>query len=299
MFRWLFILLVLAGIGYTLYIGPLNAALQVVNLPVKLTTQQVKTDVTYGPENRHKLDMYYPTIGTRGSLPVIVFFHGGNWQEGDKSQYRFVAETLAAEGYAVAIPNYAKFPPHKFPTFVQDGARAVSYIHKNANNLGVNPERIYLAGHSAGAQIGALLAADRRYLRQVGCTRACVRAFVGIAGPYAFTPDDYDLQAIFGPAERYPMMRVPTFVDGQQAPMLLLYGEDDKSVEPSNHEQLAAAIKKRGGTVKVITYPRIGHYTILAEFIHLLRDQSDVVPDMIDFYKKADDTIARSEAGTQ
>ena len=116
----------------------------------------------------------------------------------------------------------------------------------------------------AGAHIGALLTANPAYLAHEGKDRnAVIRGFAGLAGPYAFTPDEPDLIDIFGPPERYPAMQVTTFIDGTQPPMLLLYGDADTTVRRYNLDRLEAKIQEKGGAVNNIIYPGTDHLRIV------------------------------------
>ena len=105
--------------------------------------------------------------------------------------------------------------------------------------------------HSAEIHIGALLTADPHYLADEGMDRSItIHDFSGLAGPYAFTPDEPDLEDMFGPPKNYPNMQVTTFIDGTQPPMLLLYGDRDTAVKYANLERLEQPIKQRGGCVR-------------------------------------------------
>jgi acetyl esterase/lipase len=182
--------------------------------------------------------------------PVIVFFYGGSWSTGDKNMYRFVAADLAKAGYLVVIPNYIKYPDAKFPAFMDDIALATAWTYKNIAAHGGDPERLYLMGHSAGAHVAALLISDTSYLKKYDATPQIIKAFVGLSGPYAFTPDTSKLKAIFAPPSNYPAMQVPTFITGNEPPMLLLYGGDDSAVALFNLTKLADAITAKGGIVE-------------------------------------------------
>ena len=189
----------------------------------------------------------------------------------------------------VVIPDYRKYPSVRFPVFVQDGAKALAWTYDNIKSYGGAPSRIHVAGHSAGAHIGALLTADARYLANEGKKRSkVIRSFAGLAGPYDFVPDEPDLEDMFGPPENYPLMQVTTFIDGKQPPMLLLYGAADTDVAPYNLERLQRRIKAAGGRVESIIYPDTDHIDILLALSWLKSDDAPVLADMIKFFKSTD-----------
>jgi acetyl esterase/lipase len=143
--------------------------------------------LAYGTAPRQRLDVYRPRHAIRA--PVLVFFYGGSWQRGSRDLYRFVGVSLAAQGIVTVVPDYSLFPPARFPTFVEDAARAVRFAQKNAEQWGGDPRRLVLMGHSAGAYIAAMLSVDPQWLRQVGLnSRADLAGFIGLAGPYDFLP---------------------------------------------------------------------------------------------------------------
>jgi acetyl esterase/lipase len=267
-------------------LGCTDAPFLIANLPTLLSSTTVRRDLAYGREQTQTLDLYIPKTTSKTVLPVIVFFYGGRWTEGGKSLYRFAADALAKQGFIVAVPDYRKYPQVKFPAFVEDGAAVVAWVHDNIAAHGGGPERIFLAGHSAGAHIGALIAADPHYLQAHRKSRSVVKGFAGLAGPYAFVPEDEDLKDMFGPPERYPQMQAPTFIDGGQPPMLLLHGRDDTSVRLYNQDRLAAAIAAKGGKVETAVYPGIDHIEILGALTVFWRYKAPVKADMMRFFRE-------------
>jgi acetyl esterase/lipase len=144
-------------------------------------------------------------------------------------------------------------------------------------------------GHSAGAHIGALLATDTHYLTAEGKkTSDVIHGFIGLAGPYAFTPDEPDLEDMFGPPANYPRMQATTFVDGLQPPMLLLRGREDTVVKPLNLDHLQQAIHERGGYVESFTYPHTGHIDILGDLTWLGNSNAPVRTDISKFIETID-----------
>ncbi len=220
-------------------------------------------DVPYAPGPRHSLDVYVPARGET-KPPVVVFFYGGGWKSGDRATYRFVGRSLAACGALTFIPDYRVWPQTGFPGFIQDGAQAVAFARKDAVRLGGDPSRLFLAGHSAGAYIAAMLALDPAYLNAVGLDqRTALAGMVGLAGPYDFLPlQDPVLEQIFAPAG--PNTQPITFAANAHAPMLLAAGQDDTTVYPANSTRLAAAVRRNGGQATTILYPGIGHVALAA-----------------------------------
>ena len=122
-------------------------------------------NVPYAAGDRHGLDVY---AVEKSNAPVVVFIYGGGWKEGDKSQYKFVAASLAARGFVTVVPDYGLYPAVRFPVFLQDAAAAVAWVKGNIARYGGDPRRVFLMGHSAGAHIAAMLTLDPQWLKADG-----------------------------------------------------------------------------------------------------------------------------------
>ena len=240
-----------------------------------------RTDgVVFSDETGLKLDIYTPERTVDERFPVVVFFYGGSWQWGERSDYPFVGMTLADEGFVTVIPDYRKYPEVKFPAFVEDGAEAVKWVRDHIASYGGDPEQIHVMGHSAGAHIASLLAVDDRYLAAVDSTGA-IDGFVGLAGPYRFTPDYGAFLQIFGPEENFPLMQTTTFVDGGEPPMLLLHGLDHGTVYDQHTRELAEAVQAKSGCVATRLYPDVGHAGVMSGFTWVYRDSKPMVADVV------------------
>ena len=242
-----------------------------------------ESGIPYGTLDRQRLDVYRPDPAAfPGPRPVIFFLYGGAWQGGERGQYKFVGEAFTARGFVVVIPDYRVYPEVRYPAFVRDAAAAFAWTHREAARLGGDPSHIVVAGHSAGAHIGALLAFDERFLREAGLPRGAVHAFIGLAGPYDFTPDEPAIEAALS-GEGDAAAAMPTrYVHGGEPPALLLIGDEDKRVARYNQERMAAALRAKGDSVEARVLPGYGHPGILARVAAPIRDPA-LVDAIVDF----------------
>lgn len=226
----------------------------------------VARDLPYGPHGGQSLDLYLPgDEAAAASTPAVVFFHGGRWSYGRKEEYRFVAASLVARGYAVAICDYRKYPSVRFPAFVEDGAAAIAWALTQLPRHGVDPRLVFLMGHSAGAHIAALATMDRRYSSAHGVDPDSVAGLVLMSAPCDFFPiRGADLLEIFGPEEGHPETQPLRFVRTGLPPMLLLHGRSDRTVRPAGSARMASAVRELGGSARAIFYDRVTHTNILA-----------------------------------
>ncbi|MEO6263822.1 MAG: alpha/beta hydrolase, partial [Luteimonas sp.] len=143
--------------------------------------------VVYARDRGLALDIYRPRgNGDARNAPTVVFFHGGNWKRGSREQYRFVGHRLAENGILAIVADYRTFPAAGFPAFMDDAADAVAWVHAHADEYGGDPQRLFIAGHSAGAQIAGLLGTDARYLSTRGLKPMQLAGVIGLSGPYDF-----------------------------------------------------------------------------------------------------------------
>ena len=150
----------------------------------------VERGLSYGPHERHVLDLYRPQDGD-GNGAVAVFIYGGGWRAGERATYGFVGAALASRGVTTVIPDYRLFPEVMFPDFVGDAAAAYRWAADNIAGTGTK-RPVFLVGHSAGAHIAALMAVDNGYLDEDGAGVPKPAGFVGLAGPYSFDPTTFE-----------------------------------------------------------------------------------------------------------
>jgi len=126
-------------------------------------------EIAYGTDALQRMDLY-GALSPKTSVPLIVFVHGGGWKRGDKRNATGAAKIahFTGRGYAFASVNYRLVPDAKVEDQAQDVANAIARLIRDARSLGVDPSRIVLAGHSAGAHLSALVATDPRYLKRAG-----------------------------------------------------------------------------------------------------------------------------------
>lgn len=268
------------------WISCTKAGLVALNATSKLGRNlTVQKNISYGKNVRQKLDVYFPKK-IQSHLPVVVFFYGGSWQSGSKKNYKFMAEALTSLGVVVVIPDYQLYPQVKFPTFVEDGAMALDWIFKNISNYSGDPKKVFVMGHSAGAQIGALLSFDKHYLQKYKSAKKFhIQGFIGLAGPYDFLPFTNPVfKNIFAPEEKYSLSQPIHFIAGHEPPVLLIHGKKDTTVGIHNSQNLTKKIQEKKGKVTIYYYDNLNHVSLLLGFSkwlrkpYLLQDVRNFIP---------------------
>lgn len=234
-----------------------------------------QTDIAYGPLPRQKLDLYRPET-PRADGKAVIFFYGGSWDSGAKGDYLFVGQALATRGITTIIPDYRLYPEVRFPAFVEDGAQATRWA---ADRVGL--PNLFVAGHSAGAHIALLLAANTPYLQQAGVERMEMAGAIGLSGPYDFLPlKSAKLIDVFGGADR-PEIEAITFARAPLPSALLLHGTADTTVYPRNSQNLAAAWHRAGAPAELKLYPGVSHIDMVAAFSDLLHKRATTREDVL------------------
>jgi acetyl esterase/lipase len=244
----------------------------------------VVRDAAFGPDPRQQLDVYAPITRSAMPRPIIVFFYGGSWNSGTKNGYSFVGRALASRGFVVAIPDYRLVPQVRYPTFLEDNAAAVRWTRSHSTELGGDPDRLVLMGHSAGAYDAAMLALDPRWL---GADRKAVKALVGLAGPYDFLPFDGPvIQQTFGGVVDPVTTQPVHYVGHGDPPTFLATGDKDETVRPANSDSLAARLQAVGTAVERKRYPEVGHAGLVTAIARPLRGRAPVFDDMVAFVNR-------------
>src|SRR5437870_3784028 len=157
--------------------------------------QEVKRDIPYtkNADKLQTLDVYSPPKAK--NLPVVFWIHGGGWQAGDKTDVHVKPQVLNGKGFVFVSTNYRLLPNVDMATLTRDVAKAIRWVHDHIAEYGGDPKRLLIMGHSAGAQLAALICTDERYLKEEGLSLAIIKGCVPVDG------DTYDIPAMIEVAE--------------------------------------------------------------------------------------------------
>ena len=264
------------------------APIKALNALAPTNTYTPSAGVAYGSGPRQMLDVYRPTTDApAGGWPVVVFFYGGSWNSGERGDYVFVGEALASRGILALVADYRLYPAVRYPDFLRDCAAALSWGLGHAGELGGNPQRVYVMGHSSGAYNAAMLALDARWLAPTGHTPSQLAGFIGLAGPYDFLPmTNLDAQPVFFHPD-YPANSQPLAFASAMSPRSFLgAAKTDSLVNPQrNSVGLATKLQAAGAPVELKLYDRVNHITLIGAFARPLAWLAPVLDDVERFVK--------------
>jgi arylformamidase len=156
------------------------AILFLLTTPLLAAEPKVHRDLAYAePKNeRHTLDVYAPTEGK--DHPIIVWIHGGGWRNGDKGNVQTKPQAFVDKGFIFVSVNYRFVPQVTVKEMTADIAKAIKWVHDHAAKNGGDPDSIFVAGHSAGAHLAALVCTDDRYLKAEGLSLAKIKGCIPV-----------------------------------------------------------------------------------------------------------------------
>ena len=155
--------------------------------PALADEPQVHRDIAYTqPKNEHQtLDLFAPREGK--NHPIVFWIHGGGWQAGDKTDVQVKPQAFVDKGFVFVSTNYRLLPDANIKEMGGDVAKAIRWVHDHAQQYGGDPNTFFVMGHSAGAQLAALVCTDERYLKAEGLSFSIVKGCVPVDG------DTYDV----------------------------------------------------------------------------------------------------------
>lgn len=179
-----------------LFLAPLTSALAQAQTTASESAKLiVKRDIPYAEpaDPRQKVDVYAPE-GAR-NRPVVFWIHGGGWETGDRTNVQVKPQAFADKGFVFVSTGYRLLTNVEIVTIFRDVARSVRWVHDHISDYGGDPKRLLVMGHSAGAQLAALICIDDRYLKAEGLSLEIIKGCVPVDG------DTYDVPAIIETAE--------------------------------------------------------------------------------------------------
>ena len=242
------------------------AALLLLATPLHAAETKVHRDLPYAVTKnmRQTLDVYAPTEGK--GHPVVFWIHGGGWEAGNKTDVQAKPQAFVNRGFVFVSTGYRLLPEVRIGQMAGDVAKALRWVHDHAQEYGGDPDRIFVMGHSAGAQLAALVCTDHRYLKAEGLSPSILKGCVPVDG------DTYDVpmqiatvaertaaiyRQKFGAAESQKELSPVTHVArGKDIPPFLILHVADHPETKGQSQRLAKALKEAG--VSARAFPAAG-----------------------------------------
>jgi arylformamidase len=219
-------------------------------------TLPMQRDLRYGPSPRALID-YFPAPAAARRPGLLVYFHGGYWQELSKDDSAFLAPAWHAAGFAHAVVGYTLAPEARLPAIVDECRSAIVWLQAQADALGFDPGRIVAAGSSAGAYLAAAC---------VDAAPAPLRGIVPVSGifdvaPLIGTSIDVALGLDDAAAARLDLLRAPR----RLCPAVVAWGEIETDAFKAQSRAFAARLAVDGEPCTTLEIAGRNHFDVVLE----------------------------------
>lgn len=212
------------------------------------------------------LDVFLPA-DQPGPVPAVFYVHGGGWRAGDKGTPQTLIDIFGRLGMAVVSTNYRLSPAFTHPTHIQDVAHAFAWLWSHAAEYGIDRDRVFVAGTSAGGHLVTLLTLDQKYLRAEQIPAGAIKGVMSVSGIYNF-PEKAEPTKVptrraqaFGIAESGLAEASPiSYVRSDGPPFLLTYTDHDIFLEREQAHELYGALVAAGTPARLVVIPDRTHF---------------------------------------
>jgi arylformamidase len=221
-----------------------------------------RLNLQYGRKPRQHLDLFLPPSAAAGAAPppLLVFIHGGYWQELSKDDSAFAATDCLKQGFAFTALDYTLAPHASVAQIVDECRSGLNWLHANAQALGFDAQRIVVAGSSAGAHLAAMTALP-------GSGAAQVRAAVLVSGIFELEPlIGTSINAALGLTPEAAREASPALRDVTGfPPCIVCWGEVETSEFKRQSRDFAARLDDAGTPCQVFEVPRRNHFDVILD----------------------------------
>lgn len=223
-------------------------------------------DLRYGPHERERLDLF---LAPMPGAPLLLFFHGGYWQAMDKDHFSFIAEHLTGAGLNLAVASYPLCPAARLADIALSARRCAAWLWRHAADYGAGsgPGSLRVCGHSAGAQLTALLFATSWPDLDPSLPAGLVSGGVAISGIYDLEPLRHTrLNEALGLDSVEARRNSPLFMRARtRAPLLVAVGARESEEFRRQCRALADTWNEAGADVEAAVLPRCHHFNVLEQ----------------------------------
>lgn len=223
-----------------------------------------RLDMLFGPTLAERLDIYPAGEGA----PIFVYVHGGYWARRTSREFGFVACGPMSRSVTTVVTNYALCPDVTMDEIVRQTRAAIAWVYRNARSFGGDPQRIHVAGHSAGGHLTAMLLSTE-WEDDYGLPADIIKGATVISGLFDLAPFPYThlqpkLQLTWDQVRRNsPILHLPD----EAPPLLVAYGENEPAEMVRQSEEYLAVWKSRGLEGRRVVLSGKNHYDVIDGFL--------------------------------
>ena len=216
-------------------------------------------DIPYGPDPKHRLDLYLPPARVSGA-PVLIFLHGGSWTHGYKEWMGFMAPALVDLPAIFIAANYRLAPTHQFPAQVEDTLAILAWTAANIGDHGGDRRRLFIGGHSAGGHLAALACLRRDLWPRHGLGDNTVRACFPVSTTFDYRGIAEDAGSFLKRAEDAGAASPVAYVEGNRVPFLVTWGGADFERAKRTSREMVTGLAKVGTVTREMEFTGKDHF---------------------------------------
>jgi acetyl esterase/lipase len=233
-----------------------------------------KKNIDFDSKHKLQLDVYSPKK-VETPRPVFVFIHGGRWNSGKKSQYKFLGRRMASKGVVTVVPDYRLSPVAEYRGATTDVAMALTWTKEHISDFGGDANRIFIAGHSAGGHLAALVSLDHSYFDSLKTSNPLSGTILIDAfglDMYSFLSNESfkkhrTYYAMFGQNPEIWKDGSPLYhLDGATKPFLMFVGTKTYPVIYESNREFFEALKKHQPHLRPIIEMKKKHIPMMLQF---------------------------------
>jgi acetyl esterase/lipase len=216
-------------------------------------------DLSYGPDRKHRLDLYLPRARVIGA-PALIFLHGGSWTHGYKEWMGLMAPALVDLPAIFIAANYRLAPMHRFPVQLEDTLSVLAWTAAEIESYGGDPARVCIGGHSAGGHLAALATLRRDLWLRHGIAGGAVRACLPVSTTFDYRGNAEDAGSFLARPEDAGEASPIAYVEGNRVPFLIAWGGADFERAKQTSRAMAAALASAGCTAREMEIAGADHF---------------------------------------
>ena len=229
-------------------------------------TMDCRLDVPFGPSPDELVDIFPAGAGA----PVFVWVHGGYWRMLSHKESSFMAETFVGRGAAVVAVNYSLAPAASLSTIVDQCRRSIAWLYRNAGDHGIDRDRIFIGGSSAGGHlVGTLIASG--WHDDAGVPTDVIKGCCALSGIYDLEPIRYTLPNSWldlDEDEAYRNSPIHFVPERDGCPLIVSYGGNETSEFKRQTDAFAAAWRARGFSADHVDMSETNHFDIVLDYLN-------------------------------
>ena len=222
-------------------------------------------NIAYGTSPRETLDIISPK--GREPHPALLYIHGGYWMSRTKGDQTFLARAYAEAGIAFVLLEYDLIPEVRMSDIVHQCRGAVTWVHAHAGDYGIDPDQIFISGHSAGGHLTAILAATN-WQTFSGAPEDLIKGGIALSGIYDLTPVQHSyMQETLALTDEELANYSPQFFEtAPSIPLIVAPGSAESDAFRHQSANLVNAWNAKGANCEYMEPAGCNHFSILAEF---------------------------------